>query len=347
MKIASLPPLANRSRSTLRNSQEEEDRRIGTELVAGGTIYQAHTERAQAFEKLMTPLVDQPNVKMDRPLLISPGWNTDLHKFDYLARKLLASGENGDYAVYLKEGAAYRDPEATQPLELAEIPKNIKVFVNIWDELNSPPSITAPQLKENLALLQQAVGPDKVDVIAYSMGGLATRNYLDQGGRGIRNLMILGTPNQGSRFGQLAGQALDRNITWALDYCGIKPSDRPAMAWTAADSPENLDLASRWPQQRAAVENLRIVGASEEPTPAVGDSPYVQGDGIVEPERLRMPEADVRVLHGHPFYHHGALPHASGVFAEMREFFGWDQAAGTLDLPPLPPPHLDTPYGKM
>lgn len=343
MKIASLPPM--RPRPVRR--QDDEDTRIGTELVAGGTIYQANTERAHAFEKVKVPLSDEPNVKMERPLLISPGWNTDLHKFDYLARKLLASGENGDYAVYLKEGAAYRDPEATQPLNLAEIPKNIKVFVNIWDQLNSPPSVTAPQLKENLALLQQAVGPEKVDVVAYSMGGLATRNYLDKGGTGIRNLMILGTPNQGSRFGQLAGEALDRNITWALDYCGIKPSDRPAMAWTAADSAENLDLASRWEQQRAAVENLRIVGASEEATPAVGDKPYVEGDGIVEPTRLGMPEADVRVLRGNPYYHHGALPYASGVFAEMRDFFGWEEAAGTLDLPALPHPHLDTPYGQM
>ncbi|MFN8608776.1 MAG: hypothetical protein U0931_14665 [Vulcanimicrobiota bacterium] len=347
MKIASSPAFAPRLRPSRSSQEDEQDRRIGTELVAGGTIYQTNTERARSFEKIMVPLSDQPNVKMDRPLLISPGWNTDLHKFDYLARKLLASGENGEFAVYLKEGSAYRDPEATRPIALAEIPKNIKVFVNIWDQLNSPPSLTAPQLKLNLGLLQQAVGPEKVDVLAYSMGGLATRNYLDKGGAGIRNLMILGTPNQGSRFGQLAGEALDRNITWALDYCGIKPSDRPAMAWTAADSPENLDLASRWEQQRARVEDLRIVGASEEATPAVGDRPYTQGDGIVEPERLAMPEADVRVLHGHPYYHHGALPHASGVFAEMRDFFGWQQAAGTLDLPPLPQPHLDTPYGQM
>lgn len=342
MKIASsLPPIASRR---VRN---DEDTRIGTELVTAGTLYQANTERAQSFEKMVVPLKDEPNVVMDRPLLISPGWNTDLHKFDHLARKLLASGENGDYAVYLKEGAAYRDPEATQPLDLAQIPKNIKVFVNIWDQLNSPPSLTAPQLRENLGVLQSIVGPEKVDVVAYSMGGLATRNYLDKGGDGIRNLMILGTPNQGSQFGVLAGEALDRNITWALDYCGLKPSDRPAMYWTAANSAENLDLASRWDQQRAAVENLRIVGAREEATPSAGEKPYVKGDGIVEPDRLGMPSVDVQVLEGHPFYHHGALPHASGVYAEMRDFFGWREGAGTLDLPPLPQPHFDTPYGKM
>ncbi|MBN9419671.1 hypothetical protein ABS71_05555 [bacterium SCN 62-11] len=342
MRIAStLPPIQPRR---VRN---DEDTRIGTELVTAGTLYQANTERAQSFEKMVVPLRDQPNVVMERPLLISPGWNTDLHKFDHLARKLLASGENGDYAVYLKEGAAYRDPEATQPLDLAQIPKNIKVFVNIWDQLNSPPSITAPQLRENLGVLQSVVGPDKVDVVAYSMGGLATRNYLDKGGDGIRNLMILGTPNQGSQFGVLAGEALDRNITWALDYCGLKPSDRPAMHWTAAGSAENQDLNSRWEQQRAAVDAVRIVGAREEATPSAGEKPYVKGDGIVEPDLLAMPDADVRVLEGHPFYHHGALPHASGVFAEMRDFFGWTEGSGTLDLPPLPQPHLDTPYGKM
>lgn len=342
MKIASsLPQLP------ARRARIDEDTRIGTELVTAGTLYQANTERAQSFEKMVVPLRDQPNVIMERPLLISPGWNTDLHKFDHLTRKLLASGENGDYAVYLKEGAAYRDPEATQPLDLSEIPKNIKVFVNIWDQLSSPPSVTAPQMRENLGVLQSVVGPEKVDVMAYSMGGLATRNFLDQGGTGVRNLMILGTPNQGSQFGILAGQALDRNITWALDYCGLKPSDRPAMRWTAAGSAENQDLNSRWEQQRAAVEAVRIVGSREEATPSTGTKPYVKGDGIVEPDLLTMPESEVHVLEGHPFYHHGALPHASGVFAEMREFFGWREGAGTLDLPPLPQPHYDTPYGKM
>jgi len=338
MKVAASPP------RLVRRPRQDEDSRIGTELVAAGTLYQANTERAQSYESVKVPLSDQPNVVMERPLVISPGWNTDLHKFDYLTRKLLASGENGDYAVYLKEGAAYRDPEATQPLDLAQIPKNTKVFVNIWDQLNSPPSVTAPQLAQNLALLG---GSEKVDMLSYSMGGLATRKYLDQGGEGIRNLMILGTPNQGSRFGQLAGMALDRKIDWALDYCGIKPSDRPAMSWTAAGSPENLDLASRWPSQRSRVEGLRIVGSREELTPTPAESMYVLGDGIVEPNLLAMPDVEVKVLEGNPYLHHGSLPHESGVFAEMRDFYGWKTGAGTLDLPPLPLPKLDTPYGKM
>lgn len=40
----------------------DEDTRIETESVTAGTLYQANTERAQSFEKMVVPLKDEPNV---------------------------------------------------------------------------------------------------------------------------------------------------------------------------------------------------------------------------------------------------------------------------------------------
>lgn len=323
------------------------DLKEATSLLVGGALYLRNKKQAIALEDKFPPLADVSNVKLDRALVICPGWNTELHKFDYLTHKLLASGENGPQAVYLKEGQAFQNPECSIPLE--QIPSNSKVFVNIWDSVKTPPDQTATQLKQNLAVLQSAIQADKVDVVGYSMGGLATRKFLDEGGRGIGKFMMLGTPNQGTRFAQMASRVVERDIQWALNFAGLNSGDAPPLKWLAQGSPKLEQLNQRWPQQLAQVDEAVVVGGRSELTPSKGWLPFTKGDGLVEIASLSLPNIPTRVLEGSPYLHHGALPHDSQVFGEMVRFFDFESLPGSTHTPaPVRPKAVpSTPYGEI
>lgn len=316
-------------------------------LLIGGSVYLRNKKKALAQEEKTTPLTDVPNVRMHRPLVMCPGWNTELHKFDYLADKLLASGENGAEAVYLKQGQAYRNAECNLPLE--QIPSNTKIFINIWDDRKTPPHLTAPQLQQNLELVHQALGPEKVDLLGYSMGGLCGRQYLANGGNDIANFMTLGTPHQGTRFAQMSDRVIRNDVAWAVKFAGLSREDLPAMHWLAADSPRLAALNSDWPQQRARVDNYLAVGGRHEMTPAVGRLPWRKGDGLVESDRCAPPGEQPLILENSPFLHHGALPHDSAAFRAMTSFFGFEIVPGSYDGPlqDFTKPVPDTPYGEI
>jgi len=324
-----------------------QDWRESTGLLAGGALYLYNKKQALKLERQVRPLADVNDVVMHRPLVLCPGWNTELDKFQYMTDKLLASGKNGDDVVYLKQGKAYGDMECSLPLE--QIPSNSKVFVNIWDTRKTPPDQTAPQLRENLALVQKALGPGKVDLVGYSMGGLAARKYLDEGGTGVGNFMTLGTPHQGTRFAQMAGRVIRRDIQWALKFSGLVGADLAAMEWLAAKGDKLKGLNERWPQQRAQVDNVLLVAGKHEMTPSTRWYQFNMGDGMVEADSSRLPGVETRVLTGKGFLHHGSLPHDSQVFREMQKFFGFEvlSTSTTSPAPDLSKPDPLTPYENL
>ncbi len=329
--------------------EKAKDLKEAASLLIGGSIYLKNKKAALALEQVARPLSELNDVVMNRPLVLCPGWNTELHKFDFLADKLLASGQNGAEAVYLQQGQAFRDPECRLPLD--QIPSNSKVFVNIWDTRKTPPDGTAPQLKQNLELVQRALGDAKVDVVGYSMGGLATRKYLDGGGSGIGNFMTLGTPHQGTRFAQMSGRVIDREVAWAMKFAGLSQEDSGAMQWLAAGSPKLEELNQRWPQQRAQVDNVVMVSGRHELTPSVSWKPFTKGDGLVETANATLPNTPTVVLSGGGFLHHGTLPHDSQAFHEMEKFFGWQTLATNSSDPTIGDyankPQPLTPYEDM
>ena len=315
-------------------------------LLVAGSLFLHQKNQSLKQEQQKPPLADVPNVVLSRPLVLAPGWHTEIHKFDYLTHKLMASGQNGDGVVYLKEGKSYRDAECSLPLE--QIPSNSKVFVNVWDTITSPPDVTAPQLKQNLALLHQAMGPEKVDLVGYSMGGLASRKYLDDGGSDIHHFMMLGTPNNGTRFGQMSARVIERDVHWALKFSGLSEADRAPMTWLAAGAPKLEQLNQRWPQQLAQVDKAEVVGSRVLQTAATGWIPFKLGDSMVEAGRLTLPGMESHILEGEGLLNHITLPHDSRVYAEMQRFFDFQPVAG--DCSPLVKPTVDndgTPYGQL
>jgi pimeloyl-ACP methyl ester carboxylesterase len=296
--------------------QEVKDLRVGAEFMVAGMFFLHGKNEARQYAKEHPPLQDVPNVKLARPLMLVPGWNTETSKWSHLTDKLLASGLNGSQAYYLKEGAAYADPECTQRLE--KLPPDAKILVNVWDSEVSPPDVTALQLEQNTQLL----GDAKCDVIAYSMGGLATRKYLSNGGDNVGKLMLLGSPSQGTRFAQMAGHIIKRDMQWAMGFAGMTVADLPAMEWLAAGSPQLQQLNAEWPAQQAALEGALIVGSNPYLTPSTtGFAGLAKGDGMVETSSLPLSTTPTRVLEGEGFLQHGVLPHDSNVYRELTGFF--------------------------
>ncbi|MBS2034506.1 alpha/beta hydrolase [bacterium] len=288
-------------------------------LLGAGLVFKHSKEKALKAEG--AALKDVPNVKMSRPLLLCPGWTTDLHRFDVLSNRLLASGQNGSSAVYLHQGKAYRDNECTLPLD--QIPSNTKIFVNIWDDRRSAPEVTAPQIKQNLELIQTALGPTKVDLVGFSMGGLASRKYLDEGGRHVGKFATLGTPHQGTRFGQWSNRILQHQVGWAAKPLNLTEKDAPAMQWLAADTPNLQQLNQNWPRQRAQIEDSLFLVSHSQLTPSTSWRPLAAGDGLVELDRATLPGAPTRILKDSPFLNHETLPSDSKMYREMAAFFGW------------------------
>jgi pimeloyl-ACP methyl ester carboxylesterase len=328
--------------------EKARDVRDGLNLLVAGALFLHGKGKAEKAEQVRPPLSDQPDVKLNRPVMLVPGWNTEHWKFDFLANKLVASGLNGDAPVYLQLGKAYKDNECTLPLD--QIPSNSKVFVNIWETPKDPPEKTAVQLKQNMDLVQSALGPAKVDLIGYSMGGLASRKYLDNGGEQVGKLVTLGTPHQGTRFGVMCDRLISHKVDWATKFGGLGPQDLPAMQWLAAGKPNLQALNQNWPQQRARLEDSLFIASKIEPTPRMGLLPFGDGDGLVQVEHATLPGASTKVLHGTPLLNHISLPHDSQVFGQMQAFLGWEARPGSPAQPFFTPTHPSgskTPYGSI
>ena len=290
-------------------------------LLGAGLAFKYTKDKALKAEAEGAALQDVPNVKMSRPLLLCPGWTTDLHRFDVLANRLLASGQNGSAAVYLNQGQAYKDNECTLPLD--QIPSNTKIFVNIWDDRRSAPEVTAPQIKQNLELIQTALGPTRVDLVGFSMGGLASRKYLDNGGEHVGKFATLGTPHQGTRFGQWAQRVLRNDVAWATKPLNLTEKDAPAMEWLAAGTPNISELNQNWPRQRSRVEDSLFLVSNHQPTPSTSWLPMAAGDGLVELPLATLPGAPTKVLKDSPFLNHETLPSDSKMYRELADFFAW------------------------
>jgi len=328
--------------------EKAKDNKAGVDLLIAGSLFLRGTAKAAKAEASKRPLSDMPDVKLNRPVVLCPGWNTEHNKFDHLTNKLVASGQNGPATVYLSMGKAYQDNNCT--IALDQIPKNTKVFVNIWDDPKTPPQHTAVQLQQNMDQIQAALGPTTVDLVGFSMGGLASRKYLDNGGEHIGKFVTLGTPHQGTRFGQICDRLISHKVDWATKFGGLEDKDLPAMQWLAAGKPDLVALNQNWPQQRARVEDSLFIRSDIELTPSTGFLPFAAGDGLVQLTHATLPGASEVVLKGTPLLNHVTMPYDEQVYLEMQKFLGWETQpnSNAAPLEPLPqPPRPSTPYGKI
>ena len=263
-------------------------------------------------------------VTIQQPFVMVPGWTTTREAFDPLAEKLLEGGRNGGELVFVSEGRFFQDRACKIPCEEDFLNNaNPKVFEVVWSDVRLPPHLSSLELFTNLDAVKELANVQKVDVSAYSMGGLATRAYLDAGGTDIDQVMFLGSPHRGAKFANLARHVLKRDIQWAASIAGLIPADLPAFEWLALEKEGNSNLEGlnqRWPAQKALVREAHFVGGIGTTTADSGWWPITDGDGLVSEESVAPPgETPVLI----PDQHHSHLNNSAPVYREMKDYFGW------------------------
>lgn len=300
-----------------------------SQFVGSGILYKDAAEAAAEQQKSVPPLSDAPTVKLEDPFLILPGWTTLPEKFDNMVGHLLKNPENGTRAVYIQEGRPYADKDCTQATDITE---SDKIFICVYDDVLSPPDKTAPQVAKALAAIKAKQGED-VDVLGYSMGGVAVRKMLDQDMQKVDQLAFLGTAHNGSRFAALANYVIHRDINFAMNLAGINAAHLPAMQWMMPVDPKNPEaspnlsaLNSNWQHQLENCNEAVSIGSDGFSTITRGWGKSEGGDGLVHASSTQSENLPGIVLHGRGSKQHGNLPSDTDAFNALADFYGWQKA---------------------
>lgn len=268
-----------------------------------------------------------PPSTITRPVLFVPGFHTPMHRFEPLAEKLTEDGRNGGTPYFVRQGQFYEDRECRQPAR--GVNGQGRVFVTVFSEPNLTPDAGAGEMRSNLDAIEKLTGQSRVDVAAFSLGGLITRHYLDEGGTQVGKLQMIGTPNHGSglakmSLGLLDGKEDGYDVDLLLSIKNLGLEDRAALEWLEPGSPLLAGLNERWDRQLGQVESARHFGSDLKVT--VG-SRYLlsatRGDGIVSRESLKMDDLPLRLLQDKKYALHGNLITSPELYDELQDHFGW------------------------
>lgn len=268
-----------------------------------------------------------PPSTITRPVVFVPGFHTPMHRFDPLVEKLTENGRNGGQPVWVKEGAFYEDRECCRPAR--NLSSESRVFVTAFSRPNLPPRRGAAEMRENLAAIEALTGHGKIDAAAFSLGGLISRRYVDDGGTQIGKLQMIGTPNHGSGLAKMSKALLDGkdsgyDVDLLLSLKNLTSEDRAALDVLDPGSTELASLNERWPEQRSRLESVRHFGSDLKLT--VG-SRYLlsatKGDGIVSRSSLELEGLPMRMLEDKKYALHGNLITSPELYDELQDHFGW------------------------
>lgn len=304
-----------------------------TKALSASLAYKFHKLKAKVIRSLSGGLSDQPKVQMERPLVCVQGFRSKPGGFQPLLEHLTQEQSNGGQAYYVKCGKIYLEPECETPLPENQTNPEALVFRVMPHERMQSFDVTADQLKIEMAAIKKFTGREKVDVLAHSMGGLSVRRYLDKHDDQLGKLMMLGTPQRGTRNAAFARKVLAHDMGWAMAIGGISQIAAPAVEIMRSldEGPEaNLflkEMNDRLPEQLAKVEDALTVGADSFNTPEFGaDSDWGPGDALVERSTLELEGLETVVLPGGGTKVHHTLPTDDDVFQEMIGFFEWTEA---------------------
>ena len=307
----------------------------GLELAGSGLLYEGQTKLTGLWHHLDAPLSKLPTPSIERPFVLVPGFTTGPKSFADLRGLLNRDGANGGQTYFVKCGKFYTLGGDGQLQPLEGPPKQGKVFEMVWTDTHQSPDRNLPEMRENLDAICQATGYDKVDAEGYSMGGLDSRLYLDQGGTQIHKLLMLGTPNHGTGFGEHASIMLDRGENWATKFAHVSNSDDESLQWLREEknSPKLQALNSTWERQRAQVDDVLSLGANRAVTAsATHFFGLAWGDGLVPESSTPLP--GTKSLDFHEALSHGLLNNDTKAQDARCAFFGWTVPADTAQKDP-------------
>lgn len=278
--------------------------------------------RSAKFEKQdLFAGIQQPTIH--RPYVLVPGFTTPTGSYDKYVSFLTKDGGNGGRTYFVKQGAFYTQNAQGELVPSAAPGADARVFEMVWSDPRQNPELNLPEMQANMAAITQATGCDKLDLEAYSMGGIDTRLFMASGGAGsIHKLLMLGVPNHGTRSGDVE-LAIDRYHLGLLKKIGhIQPHDDASMQWLKMNGNEHLDwLNARWPTDSAGIPTL-CLGTDGVRTQRARGFKRGGGDGIVDTESLPLPGAEVKFIHD-PI-EHGHLNNDGHLVPTRAAFFDWD-----------------------
>lgn len=296
------------------------------QFAGSGYLYKEAAVDAAKEQKDVPPLSDAPTVKLEDPFLIAPGWTTRPEKFDALVQHLLKEPANGKRAVYLKEGKAYSDEDCTVETQVAP---DDKIFVAVYDSVLTPPDKSAPQLEQAVEQIKSVHG-SKIDVLGYSLGGLAVRKMLDEQTEKVDQVAFLGTAHQGTRFAALASYVVQRDIKFAMNLAGVDASHLKAMEWMKPltpgrpeTNPQLAELNAHFDRQKAQTTEMLSIGSDGFATITKPWGGTVGGDGLVPSTSVQMEGMPSTLIHGRGNKQHGNLPNDSDAFNTLAHYFHW------------------------
>ncbi len=304
------------------------DMLVVSRFLGGGAAYSIASSRKEQAEKKHPPLQDLPFVRLRRPFVMIPGWTTRIERFQVLGDKLTQGGRNGGQVIFVKNGSFYYDRACTKLRPENTVSSQNMVFEVLLENIHEPPDISAVEIAKDLEAVKRVTGASKVDVDAYSMGGLGTRLYLDKGGDAIGKLLLLGTPNRGTPFADVAKRVVRHDIRFAMSIAGITVADLPALEWLSVDdgkginNPKLTELNRHWQRQVSKLEDVEAIGGTGTLTLGDGWWPFTEGDGLVTLSGVAPPGGKVKILGGDK--HHRYLNSDPEVYQEMIKFFGWE-----------------------
>lgn len=298
-------------------------------FVAGGSVFKFRKFVAEAWQGHFG-LKDEPKVKMERPVVLVPGFTTPMDPYWPLVDHLTQDGANGGKPYFVQGGQIFSDSECTHKVSQAQDPSARVFVIAPYTRYDTPP-VFADQLKAGVEAIQRFTGAPKSDAIGYSMGGISTRLFLDQGGQGVGKFLSVGTPHQGSRAGSLARWAVKNDINWAMSLAGHAAAALAPLDWLralgegAGKNPNLERLNQRWPEQSASLEGALSVGADSHMTPCFNAWGWSRGDTGVEKTSLSVPGLETHIVRGGMTKSHETLMGDPDIFREMRGFLNWKE----------------------
>jgi pimeloyl-ACP methyl ester carboxylesterase len=302
-----------------------DDVRITGTMMADGLGYQAMVDTAGKLHDPEHNLDNKPVPTLQNPTVIVPGYTSQTSRYKPLVDHLTKDGANGGEPYYVKQGKFYTMDQCDKLHPLDKPPTDGKVFEMVFSDARNGPQQNLPEMRANMDAISKATGHDKLDTIGHSLGGLDTREYLDQGGDHVNRFMMLGTPNHGSAMGNQALTMLTDNVRLGQKVADVSQDDTAALKAMRGDNSNqflnNLNSPQRWQAQEARTAGVATVSNGLLPT-AMGTHGLIGlGDGVVTSGSVKMPGATNYT--DNEIIDHGHMPTSPEIYDSMQDFFQW------------------------
>jgi len=168
------------------------------------------------------------------PVLLVPGWFDTARELAPLRIRLVSAGWPQDHVLAI----TFADPTGSNVAHAREIARAVD------------------------SLLART-GAARVDIVAHSMGGLATREYLEDlgGGGHVRRVVLLATPNEGTYAAYLAfGGGRDEMIPGSafLDSLNAGPAVPPGVQMMTLRTPLDAHVLPPESGRLPGVEDIEV-----------------------------------------------------------------------------------------